>query len=83
MRRSYPQRWRGFTWLARSRRSKRSEENRRRVGEGDMLRTQMAIIRRLAKHEPFNTIALRQKIAQRVIEMGSTWSHRSCSCSCR
>ena len=40
------------------------------VGEGDMLRTQMAIVRRLAKHEPFNTIALRQKIAQRVIEAG-------------
>jgi len=40
------------------------------VAEGDMLRTQVAILRRLAKHEPFNTIELRQQIAQRVIERG-------------
>jgi butyryl-CoA dehydrogenase len=40
------------------------------VAEGDMLRTQLAIVRRLAKHEPFNTIALRQQIAQRTIEAG-------------
>jgi butyryl-CoA dehydrogenase len=35
-----------------------------------MLRTQLAILRRLAKHEPFNTIALRQEIAQKTIERG-------------
>jgi alkylation response protein AidB-like acyl-CoA dehydrogenase len=40
------------------------------VAEGDMLRTQIAILRRLAKHEPFNTIELRQQIAQTVIERG-------------
>jgi butyryl-CoA dehydrogenase len=40
------------------------------VADGDMLRTQMAILRRLAKYEPFNTIEARQKIAQRVIEAG-------------
>src|ERR1700691_5914399 len=40
------------------------------VAEGDMLRTQLAIVRRLAKHEPFNTIALRQQIAQKTIEAG-------------
>lgn len=40
------------------------------VAEGDMLRTQLAILRRLVKHEPFNTIALRQQIAQKVIERG-------------
>src|ERR1700685_3478945 len=40
------------------------------VADGDMLRTQMAILRRLAKHEPFNTIELRQQIAQTVIERG-------------
>ena len=28
------------------------------VAEGDMLRTQMAILRRLAKHEPADTIAI-------------------------
>jgi alkylation response protein AidB-like acyl-CoA dehydrogenase len=40
------------------------------VADGDMLRTQVAILRRLAKHEPFNTIELRQQIAQKVIERG-------------
>jgi butyryl-CoA dehydrogenase len=40
------------------------------VAEGDMLRTQLAILRRLVKHEPFNTIELRQQIAQKVIERG-------------
>jgi len=40
------------------------------VAEGDMMRTQLAILRRLAKHEPFNTIELRQQIAQKVIERG-------------
>ena len=40
------------------------------VSEGDMLRSQMAIVRRLAKHDPFNVIALRQQIAQRLIEVG-------------
>jgi butyryl-CoA dehydrogenase len=38
--------------------------------EGDMLRSQMAILRRLCKYEPFNTVALRQTVAQRVIETG-------------
>ena len=40
------------------------------VAEGDMLRTQLAVVRRLSKHEPFNTIALRQQIAQKAIEAG-------------
>jgi alkylation response protein AidB-like acyl-CoA dehydrogenase len=40
------------------------------VAEGDMLRTQLAILRRLAKYEPFNTVELRQQIAQRMIERG-------------
>jgi alkylation response protein AidB-like acyl-CoA dehydrogenase len=40
------------------------------VAEGDMLRTQLAILRRLAKHEPLNTIALRQQIAHKTIEAG-------------
>src|SRR5205085_5048 len=38
------------------------------VSEGDMLRTQLAVLRRLAKYEPFNTIELRQQIAQKLIE---------------
>jgi butyryl-CoA dehydrogenase len=38
--------------------------------EGDMLRTQMAILRRLFKYEPLNSIAARQHVADRVIEAG-------------
>ena len=40
------------------------------VADGDMMRTQLAIVRRLAKHEPFNSILLRQQIAQKTIERG-------------
>ena len=40
------------------------------VADGDMLRTQLAILRRLAKYEPFNTVELGQQIAQRMIERG-------------
>ena len=40
------------------------------VAEGDMLRTQMTVLRRLAKTEPFNIIAARQAIATRVLEAG-------------
>ena len=40
------------------------------VADGDMLRTQLAILRRLAKHELFNTIELRQQIARKIIERG-------------
>jgi len=37
------------------------------VAEGDMLRTQMAIFRRLAKHEPANTVAIGRAVADEVI----------------
>src|SRR5215469_16054496 len=40
------------------------------VADGDMLRTQLAILRRLAKHEPCNTIQLRHEIALKMIERG-------------
>ena len=40
------------------------------VSEGDMLRSYLAVLRRLAKCEPYNTILLRQQIAQKVIENG-------------
>ncbi len=40
------------------------------VAEGDMLRTQLAILRRLGKYEPFNVISLRQQISTRVLEAG-------------
>ncbi len=38
--------------------------------DGDMLRTQMAILRRLSKHEPANTIALGRQIARHVLDAG-------------
>ena len=40
------------------------------VAEGDMLRTQMTIFRRLSKHEPENTVALGREIAGAMIEAG-------------
>jgi butyryl-CoA dehydrogenase len=40
------------------------------VVEGDMLRTQMAILRRLAKHEPADTIGLGRQIAKHVLAAG-------------
>jgi len=40
------------------------------VADGDMLRTQLAILRRLAKHDPFNTVELRRQIAEKTIERG-------------
>ena len=38
--------------------------------DGDMLRSQLAILRRLCKYEPFDTVALRRTVAQKVIENG-------------
>jgi butyryl-CoA dehydrogenase len=40
------------------------------VAEGDMLRTQMAILRRLSKHEPADTIGLGRQIAKHVLTAG-------------
>lgn len=40
------------------------------VAEGDTLRTQLVILRRLFKYEPFNTISLNQQIANRIIDAG-------------
>jgi alkylation response protein AidB-like acyl-CoA dehydrogenase len=40
------------------------------VAEGDMLRTQMAILRRLSKHEPADTIGLGRQIARHVLAAG-------------
>jgi butyryl-CoA dehydrogenase len=40
------------------------------VAEGDMLRTRMAIFRRLARHEPANTIALGRQIAEETVRAG-------------
>ena len=37
------------------------------IAEGDMLRTQLAILRRLVKHEPANTVALSRTIARHVL----------------
>jgi hypothetical protein len=40
------------------------------VAEGDALRTQLTILRRLSKHDTADTIALRRQIAQHVIKAG-------------
>jgi alkylation response protein AidB-like acyl-CoA dehydrogenase len=40
------------------------------AAEGDMLRTQLAILRRLSKHEAVNTISLRRQVAEHVIKAG-------------
>jgi butyryl-CoA dehydrogenase len=40
------------------------------VAEGDMLRTQMAILRRLAKYDPSDTVALGRQIARHVLAAG-------------
>jgi butyryl-CoA dehydrogenase len=40
------------------------------VAEGDMLRTQLAILRRLLKHTPEDTIALSRLVAQRQLDSG-------------
>jgi butyryl-CoA dehydrogenase len=37
------------------------------IAEGDMLRTQMAIFRRLAKHDPINTIAIGRAVAEEIV----------------
>jgi butyryl-CoA dehydrogenase len=40
------------------------------AAEGDALRTQMAILRRLAKHDPTNTVALRREVASYIVRAG-------------
>jgi alkylation response protein AidB-like acyl-CoA dehydrogenase len=40
------------------------------VAEGDMARTQFAILRRLGKHDPADTIALRRQVATHQIKAG-------------
>jgi alkylation response protein AidB-like acyl-CoA dehydrogenase len=40
------------------------------AAEGDMQRTQLTILRRLAKHDPADTIALRRQVAKAVIRAG-------------
>jgi butyryl-CoA dehydrogenase len=37
------------------------------IAEGDMLRTQMAIFRRLAKHDPINTVTIGRFIAEEIV----------------
>ncbi len=39
-------------------------------GEGDALRTNLAVLKRFTKYEPVNVIGLRRKIAARMIEAG-------------
>jgi len=40
------------------------------IAEGDMLRTQLTILRRLSKHDSADTITLRRQVARHVIRAG-------------
>jgi alkylation response protein AidB-like acyl-CoA dehydrogenase len=40
------------------------------VAEGDMLRTQLTILRRLSKHDGADTIALRRQVAKHMVQAG-------------
>jgi alkylation response protein AidB-like acyl-CoA dehydrogenase len=40
------------------------------VAEGDMLRTQLTILRRLAKHDPVDSIGLKRVVAQHIVKAG-------------
>ncbi|HXG01704.1 MAG TPA: acyl-CoA dehydrogenase family protein, partial [Bacteroidota bacterium] len=40
------------------------------IAEGDVLRTQLAALKRLTKHTPLNTFALRRSISDKIVERG-------------
>ena len=40
------------------------------VAEGDALRVQLTILRRLAKHDPVDTISLGRMVAQHIVKAG-------------
>jgi butyryl-CoA dehydrogenase len=40
------------------------------VADGDMLRTQLAILRRLAKYDPADTVTIGREIAKHMVEAG-------------
>jgi len=40
------------------------------VAEGDALKAQISIFRRLTKHDPYNVIALQEQVAKRILEQG-------------
>lgn len=40
------------------------------IEEGDTLRTQLSVVKRLTRYTPVNTVALRREIAQQVLERG-------------
>jgi hypothetical protein len=40
------------------------------VAEGDMMKTQLTLLRRLSKHDSADTIKLRRQVAQHVLKAG-------------
>jgi alkylation response protein AidB-like acyl-CoA dehydrogenase len=58
---------RAFTYDALDRIEKEARTALAAISEGDMLVTQLAALRRLAKHAPVDTIALRRRVAQAVM----------------
>jgi butyryl-CoA dehydrogenase len=64
----------GMTRLYVARGAEKIESSARKIvaaaSEGDMLRTQLSVLRRLAKHDPWNVIELEQQVAAAVIQHG-------------
>src|SRR3984957_14997328 len=58
---------RAFTYDAMDRIEKEARTALAATSEGDPLVTQLAALRRLAKHAPIDTIALRRRVAQAVM----------------
>jgi hypothetical protein len=58
---------RAFTYDAMDRIEKDARTALAGISDGDTLATQLAALRRLAKHAPVNTIALRRRVADAVL----------------
>ena len=58
---------RAFIYDAADRVEKEARTALAATAEGDMLRTQLAVLRRFSKHEPLDTVALRRRVAAAVL----------------
>ncbi len=58
---------RAFIYDAADRVEKEARTALAATAEGDMLRTQLAVLRRFSKHEPLDMVALRRRVAAAVL----------------
>jgi hypothetical protein len=58
-----------FVYDACDRREVEARRTMARIGEGDTLRTQLAVLRRFLRRTPPDTIALRRQVADRALEL--------------